>query len=253
MERDVKKILKKFLRLENSSSLGKLNTFENLEKKVIELNNFKELMKVFNWKEDPILNRPDMYDFDYVEDANERRVRDSESIATVVHNLYPDTVVEIGTANGMGTILLAENASKGTIFTINIPPDEIISGEGGHSTTAAIEIENIGIEYKKRDYKNVRQIYANTAKWVPEMERINVAFIDGCHDTWFVVNDTKKVLEKMKPGDFILWHDFNLDLVKKYYWINDVVLGVEQLYREGYLKGRIFHIRDSWIGIYQIV
>ena len=55
--------------------------FPNLQHSVIELNNFQELKKVFGWKEDPILDKPDIYDFDYIEDVNERRIRDAESLA----------------------------------------------------------------------------------------------------------------------------------------------------------------------------
>jgi len=80
------------------------------------------------------------------------------------------------------------------------------------------------------------------------MGNIDVAFIDCCHDTEFVYNDTVKVMENMKPGSFILWHDFNLDLVKRYGWIQSVCMGIERLYEKGLLKGPIYHIRDSWIG-----
>jgi hypothetical protein len=115
-----------------------------------------------------------------------------------------------------------------------------------------LEKEKIGIEYKKRNFKNIKQIYANTAKWKPNIGIIDVAFIDGCHDKEFVYNDSRKVLEHMKPGSFILWHDFNLDLAKKYNWINDICQAVEDLIKENYVKGRIFHIKNSWVGIYKV-
>lgn len=79
-----------------------------------------------------------------------------------------------------------------------------------------------------------------------------MAFIDGSHDTEFVYNDTVKMLKEMKPGSFVLWHDFNLELAIKYHWIRSVCLGVEKLYREGHIKGRIFHLRNSWVGIYKV-
>lgn len=137
-------------------------------------------------------------------------------------------------------------------FTVNIPPEEIVSGEGGKLTTVALEREKIGIAYRERNLGNITQIYANTAKWEPAIGDIDIAYIDGCHDTEFVYNDTHKILKYMKPGGFILWHDFNLELVKKYHWINSVCLGVEKLYRDGLINGRILHIRDSWVGIYRV-
>ncbi|MBL8015383.1 MAG: class I SAM-dependent methyltransferase [Candidatus Doudnabacteria bacterium] len=227
-------------------------TFPNLNANVIELNNFQELKKVFGWKGDPILDRPDIDDFDYIEDVNERRKRDSESIATVMQNAQAKVALEIGTANGMGTVLMAANAPKTKIYTINIEPEEALTGAGGKLITVAMQKEEIGIEFRKRKLTNVEQIYANTATWEPNIGMIDVAFIDGSHDSEFVYNDTKKVLSAMEPGDFILWHDFNLELAPKYNWIGSVCAGVERLCAEGYVKGRIFHIRDSWVGIYRV-
>jgi predicted O-methyltransferase YrrM len=226
--------------------------FECLEQAIIELNNVSELKKVFNWQYDPVFDRPDIYDFEYVEDVNERRVRDAESLATVIRNVVPGVALEIGTSNGMGTALMASNAPQSKIYTVNIPPEEIVSGEGGQLTTIALEREKIGAAYRERGLTNITQIYANTATWEPNIGTIDVAFIDGCHDADFVYNDTRKVLAQMKPGSFILWHDFNLKLANKYHWIKEVCLGVERLYEDGLLSGRIFQIRDSWVGIHRV-
>lgn len=223
-----------------------------LKKHVIELNNFHELKKVFKWKSDPILDRPDIYDFDYVEDVNERRIRDAESLATVTRNAVSDVALEIGTANGMGTLLMAVNAPKAQIFTINIEPEEALTGAGGELITVAVQREEIGIAFRKRKINNITQIYANTATWEPNIGTIDVAFIDGCHDTEFVYNDTKKILPFMKKGGFILWHDFNLELVDKFDWMMAVSLGIEKLYADNLLTKQTFHVRDSWVGIYQV-
>ena len=228
------------------------NKLSFLESNVIELNNSLELNKVFGFKDEPILDRPDIFDFEYIEDVNERRIRDAESLATVVRNSNPTIILEIGTSNGMGTVLIAANAPQAQIYTLNIQPEEIIDGKGGQLTTIAIEKDAIGIEFRKRNLKNIKQIYANTATWQPDIGYIDIAYIDGCHDTEFVYNDTKKILPYMKRGGFILWHDFNLDLAKKYEWINSVCLGVEALYKEGLIKGRIYHIKDSWVSIYKV-
>ena len=229
-----------------------VNPFVHLRRSVIELNNVQELRKVFNWSREPILDRPDIHDFDYVEDVNERRLRDAETLATVMRNADPKVALEIGTSTGLGTVLMAANAPQAKIFTINAPPEEIDTGHGGEHTTMAIERERIGEEYRRRGIANVHQIYANTAKWEPKIGQIDVCFIDGCHDTDFVINDTRKVLNHMKPGSFLLWHDFHPGLVEKFDWINSVCLGVEELYARNLLSGRLFHVRDSWIGVYRV-
>lgn len=227
-------------------------SFPYLQNSVIELNNYRELKKIFGWKKDPIMERPDIYDYEYLEDVNERRIRDAECFATIMRNVNPKVALEIGTANGMGTLLMSVNAPESKIYTVNILPEEIHSGEGGNFTTVALDQEKIGVAFKERKVSSIKQIYANTATWEPDIGTIDVAFIDGCHDTEFVYNDTIKIIKHMKTGSFVLWHDFNLDLVKKYKWIQSVCLGVEKLFEDGLLKGRIFHVKDSWIGIYKV-
>jgi len=56
----------------------------------------------------------------------------------------------------------------------------------------------------------------------------------------------------MNDGGFILWHDFNLELVHCRSWVNSVCLGVEKLIKEGLISGLIYHVKDSWVGIYQV-
>jgi hypothetical protein len=72
-----------------------------LSRNVFELNNIGELRKVFGWKEEMILERPDIFDFNSVEDRNERRIRDAESLATVMRNAKPKIALEIGTSSGL--------------------------------------------------------------------------------------------------------------------------------------------------------
>jgi len=237
---------------DNFARIFQPETLPNLQRSTIELANYHELNKVFGWSKDPILERPDIYDFDYVEDINERRIRDAESLATVMRNTDPAVSLEIGTANGMATVLMSANAPSSKIYTVNIPPEEILAGKGGKLTTVAMEREQIGVAFRERNLENITQIYADTATWMPDIGNIDVAYIDGCHDTEYVYNDTRKILKHMKPGGIILWHDFNPGLVKKFGWINSVCLGVEKLCRDGLIRGRIFYIRDSWVGVYRV-
>lgn len=230
----------------------KIEEYPNLKKAVIELNNFGELKKLFGWNNNAVLNDQTIYEFGSIEDLNERRIRDAETLGTVCRNIATGTFLEIGTSTGHGTALMAANAPNAKIYTINIPPREAKTGEGGKYITHALEHEQIGLYYKKLGLKNVTQILANTATWTPDIGTIDVAFIDGCHDKEFVFNDTQKILEHMKPGSFILWHDFNPELAPKRRWIRSVCLGVEKLYDKGFLKGKIFHLRDSWMGIYRV-
>ena len=81
---------------------------------------------------------------------------------------------------------------------------------------------------------------------------LGVAFIDGCHDAEFVYHDTRKVLERSRPSSLILWHDFNPEVSHKFSWIREVCLGVERLIADKLVRGRILHLQDSWVGLYQV-
>ena len=226
--------------------------FPHLHRSVIEVNSGVELRKVFGWKQEPLLDDPWIFDYEYPEDANQRRLRDAESLGTVMRNCDPQVGLEIGTATGHATALMALNAPQARIFTVSIPPEDFLSGADGQRTTLALERDQIGAYYRERKLANITQTLANTAFWKPEMEPINVAFVDGCHDAEFVYHDTRKILKKTKPGSFLLWHDFNLQLVQQYEWIHSVCEGVERLYAEGHLQGRIDHVRDLWVGIHRL-
>ena len=223
-----------------------------LEKQVIVANNIEEIKKNFGWKEAPVYERTDIHAFEYIEDINERRVRDAEVISNVICNVKAKTVVEIGTSTGMMTVLMSRNSPSSQIYTINIPPEDIVNGKGGKNTTIALEKAEIGREYKKLKLTNIAQIYENSATWEPDIGEINIAFIDGSHDTDFVYNDTLKILKNMPSGGFIMWHDFNPSLRKQFHWIDDVCKGVERLYSRGHIQGRILLLKDSWVGLYRV-
>ena len=209
-----------------------------------------DLKKAMGWIKDPILEGDHLHGFDNHVDLNERRLRDAESVGAACANEGASIVLEIGTSHGHATALMSRNAPKATIHTINIPPEEIDAG--GTHVTHAISRDEIGRYYRERGCTNVEQIYANTATWTPDFGPIDVAFIDGCHDAGFVVNDTRKVLTKCRPGSLILWHDFNPELARQHDWLGDVCTGIERLLARRVIRGKIFRLQDSWVGVYRV-
>lgn len=221
-----------------------------LASNVLEVRNLGYLKLAMGWTKDPLLKGEHLNSFKFLEDLNGRRIRDAEVIGAACCNNNPRILLEIGTSHGQTTALMAQNASTGTVFTINIPPEEIT--EGGRNVTFAPSREEIGQYYRELKLTNIRQIFANTRNWSPDFSPIDVAFIDGCHDAEFVFNDTLEVLKNCRSGSIIMWHDFNLELCSVYHWIRDVCEGVERLYAKGVLKGRILHLQDSWVGLYRV-
>ena len=224
--------------------------FFHLERNVLEVNDIGGLGKAFGWSREPSLGDAYLDEYEFHEDLNERRKRDAEVLGLVAANAAPTSILEIGTGHGYSTAILARNAPWAMVHTVNIPPEEI--GDGGRYTTFAPAGDEIGQYYKEQGLRNVRQIFTNTASWKPDICPVDVAFIDGSHDAAFVYSDTKRVLEVCRPGSIILWHDFSPSLSKAYPWIASVCRGVERLYEHGALSGKILHLVDSWIGLYQV-
>ena len=224
---------------------------KNLRREVLEVRDMGCFKKCKRWTKDPLLTGEHLYQYNTLEDLNERRLHDAEILGGVCANRNPKTILEIGTAEGHTTALLAQNAPQATVHTVNILPEEI--RQGGKLVTDGFSREKIGWYYRQQNCSNVRQIWANTATWEPDIGPIDVAFIDGCHDAEFVYNDTRKVLKHAHKGTVILWHDFNLELVDTYPWIAAACRGVERLFEEGLIEGRVLHLRDSWVGYYVVM
>ena len=208
------------------------------------------MRKAFGWQKHATLLDDDLDQFNYLEDLNDRRRHDAELIATVCANHPADNIVEIGTAAGRTTALMATNAPDATVHTVNIPPEEI--PKGGRFTTCAPERDEIGRVYREMGLENVRQILANTASWQPDISPVDIALIDGSHDARFVYNDTRLMLNHARPGTILLWHDFAPELAPVYPWIADVCRGIDRLFRKRILRGRILHLQDSWLGLYRV-
>lgn len=228
----------------------KSHLLSNVSANVLEVRDLGYLKKAMGWTNDPVLEGDYLHDFKYLEDLNGRRLRDAEVLGAACCNNNPKILLEIGTSHGRTTALMAQNASNGIVHTVNIPPEEIT--EGGKNITFAPSREEIGRYYREKGVTNVRQIFANTRDWEPDFGPIDVVFVDGCHDADFVYNDTRKVLKRCRPGSIIMWHDFNPELARVYHWISDVCEGVERLYAEKLIEGRILHLQDSWVGLYQV-
>jgi len=226
--------------------------FSMLQRSVIEVENTRELRKLFGWKNEALIDDPKLSDFDYPEDLNLRRLHDAEAVASVMANLSGANALEISTAEGHMAVLMAQNAPKSTIFTLNISSEDLELGEAGSLTTEALSRDRIAAYYRELGCENVEQIYANSTEWPRDIGPIGAAFIDGCHDAEFVYDQTVRALSIAEPGSLIMWHDFSLPLVRSYHWIYEVCVAIEELYCKKMLRGQIYHLRDSWVGLYRV-
>lgn len=221
-----------------------------LLRNVHEVRNLKCLASAMNWTDEPILDFGHLHQYEGLVDLNYRRYRDAEVVGSACRNQGKDILLEIGTAYGEMTALMASNSPSAIVYTVNILPEEI--DQGGKLVTFAPTRDEIGRFYRDAGISNIRQIYANTANWAPEFAPIDVAFIDGSHDAKFVYNDTVKILGRCQSGSLIMWHDFAPHLAHTHRWIAEVCHGVDRLYADRHLVGPILHLQDSWIGLYRV-
>src|SRR5262245_51038188 len=99
-----------------------------LRHNVLEVRDLVCLRKALGWGSAPLLMGDQLAQFDYLPDLNERRLRDAEVIGAACCNGNPRILLEIGTATGHTTALMAQNAPSATVYTVNIPPEEISRG-----------------------------------------------------------------------------------------------------------------------------
>lgn len=127
-------------------------------------------------------------------------------------------VFEFGTATGRTTYILAKNAhSEGKVTTITLSPDEL-AAYTGESSDSSLAVEKALLEsrysaflYQGTDVEDrVEQLYGDSKQLdeSPYLGRCELIFIDGAHTYSYIRSDSEKALRMVKPGGFILWHDY---------------------------------------------
>lgn len=210
-----------------------------------------DITQFYGFKKKFVLIEDDLDEVRFVEDLNQRRRKDAEVLSLFAANVQPGKMLDIGTHLGRSAARMAANSPNSLVYTVNIPPDDYT--ETGTLTTEVLPIEEIGSFYQEKKLTNIKQIFANTKTWkVPkEIYDLSLVYVDGCHDKEFVYSDTKLVLDRVKDGGFILWHDCTPIYRKNFYWIDEAMKGIEMLLRDGIITGHLINVRNSWIGIWR--
>jgi len=186
-------------------------------------------------------------------DLHSRRRRDAEVLTTLAANLSAPCL-DLGTSHGHSAFKLATNLQgRGLVHTVNILPEQHHAGSG-QLVTHLLAKDEIGAFYRARGVTGIRQIYADTCSWqMPaELRDLGLVFVDAAHDTEAVFKDSVLVAPRVRPGGFIVWHDFNPGLRHKFGWIDAVMRGVEEFFRALRYEPEIVHLNDSWMGVWQM-
>ena len=135
---------------------------------------------------------------------------DLGAVLRIAKGLEPRLICEIGTAHGNLTANLLENCPQSVVVTVNAPADL----QSGSLVTYTLQPGEIGRVYRRRGYEGrVTQLLINSldldlSQHTPS-NSVDLAIIDGCHDTKFVLNDFEKVHAFVRPGGVVLFHDTN--------------------------------------------
>ncbi len=195
-------------------------------------------------------------DLDVVEtdcDLHARRRRDAEVLTTLAANLTGDCL-DLGTSHGHSAFKLATNlAGRGTVHTVNILPEQY-QASSGQLITHLLTREKIGAFFRAQGTPGIHQIYADTCNWTMPLDLRDLAmvFVDAAHDTEAVFKDSLLIAPRVRPGGYIVWHDFHPGLRRKFDWIDAVMRGVELFFQAHGLVPEILHLKDSWMGVWQV-
>ena len=217
--------------------------------KIVTVDSIQALMESFSFLRPGVILESGLEEEVNECDACGRKIRDAEVLTTIAANVK-GTALEIGTSHGRETFKIASNlASPYEIYTVNITPEQFEKDQ--KNVTHILSKEEIGAFYREKKCDRVCQLYADTLRWEPptDLDEIAMAYVDGCHDRTAVYNDSKLAWDRLLPGGFLIWHDFNPELRTRYPWIDAAMGGVEDFVREYGLAERIVHLKHSWMGV----
>lgn len=125
---------------------------------------------------------------------------------------------EFGTCSGRTAYLWALNSpAEAEVITLTLRPDQLdqyqasAEDELQDTVNAWNESEFTQFMYSGTEVEHkIRQLYGDSKRLdpAPYRDTCDVVFVDGSHAYSYVVNDTEKALQMLKPGGLLLWHDY---------------------------------------------
>ena len=125
---------------------------------------------------------------------------------------------EFGTCTGKTAYLWARNAPPtARIVTLTLAPE----GRGDHHAEPTDDPRDVEYAVRESNYSaflytgtdvahKVEQLFGDskTLDVRPWAGRCDVVFVDGSHAYSYVMSDSAKALELVRPGGLVLWHDY---------------------------------------------
>ena len=126
-------------------------------------------------------------------------------------------IFEFGTASGKTSYLLARNAppdAKIVTLTLAAEARHLYSAEADDDRAAecAALAESLGdFTYAgTAAAAKITQLLGDSKAFdeAPYAERCDLVFVDASHARSYVENDSRKALRMVRPGGYVLWHDY---------------------------------------------
>jgi predicted O-methyltransferase YrrM len=194
---------------------GRLKDFEGTEF-------FRQLSDHFIFAQSNLFNR----------DTKVTRSLETHFMATLVKELAPQRIFEIGTYNGFTTLHMAVNSPVSCqIFTLDLPADYNVNNakDSSYDDLLVIKLSQTTINqrfYKKHPLENkIIELYGDSA--VFDFSRydgkMDIVFIDGNHSLSYVKSDTENAFKMLSEQGVIVWHDFDYIIHKEVFnYLNEL-------------------------------
>jgi len=183
---------------------------------------FQQLSSHFIFAQSNLFNR----------DFKVTRSLETHFLATLVKELSPQTIFEIGTYNGFTTLHLAVNSPQSCrIFTLDLPPDYDLQKVATSSYDQLLVIMLSQKTINQRFYKNhplgnkITELYGDSAvfDFSHYHGKIDIVFIDGNHSLRYLKSDTENAFKMLSDHGVIVWHDFDYIIHKDvFFYLNDL-------------------------------
>jgi predicted O-methyltransferase YrrM len=170
------------------------------------------------------------------------------TLGAITRMIKPARVVEFGTFEGGSTLVMAANmAEDGSLVTIDLDPSE--RGTHEHGLGTGMLDFDLGCLFRDTRYAPmIQQRYGNTLH-VDDHDLVggaDLVFIDADHTYAFVKQDTAKALTCVRPGGWIVWHDYTWE--PEHSECAGVTRAVNEFFQQ---HGRCVHIEGTRFAIHR--
>jgi predicted O-methyltransferase YrrM len=171
---------------------------------------------------------------------------DFTPLMKIASALQPKVIVELGTAHGNTVANLCNQLEDCRVYTVNAP----VELQTGETITFELTRDEIGRVYRNAGFADrVVQIFQNTlhldlGQYFSEPV-VDLAIVDACHDTDYVINDFLKVKPFVRQGGIVLFHDTHPSMAGH---LDGSYIGCMLLRAQGF---DIRHLSGSWWGVWR--